>query len=125
MPLTALPTTHPLPPLARIVAQLPTSSAKIAARRRVSNAVGSESLAQQCPLAGFLRDNITFTRKEFVSYSERRRLELEAEDRQAVEAAPSLGAQQQSAGGTPGSPAGAGAAADEQSVKDLLKLLPG
>ena len=102
------------------------------------------------PVANVLRDNITFTRKDFVPYSERRRcalavslppkprasllrcaaqdvpcirLELEAEDRQATEAASRL-SRQQSAGGGLASPAGAGGASDEQSVKDLLKLLP-
>ena len=52
------------------------------------------------------------------------RLELEAEDRQATEAA-TRRSQQESAGGGALSSAGAGAASDEQSIKDLLKLLPG
>ena len=58
------------------------------------------------------------------------RLELEAEDRQATEAA-SLDRQQGAGDGLVSSPRagavpspGAGAASDEQSVKDLLKLLP-
>lgn len=102
------------------------------------------------PLASVLRDNITFTRKDFVPYSERRRcalavtlppaprasflrcapqgvpctrLELEAEDRQATEAA-TRRSQQESAGRGLLSSAGAGAASDEQSLRYLLKLLP-
>lgn len=102
------------------------------------------------PLASVLRDNITFTRKDFVPYSERRRcalavtlppapvrgslryalqgvpctrLEVEAEDRQATEAAARRGQQESSGRGLLSSP-GAGAASDERSIKDLLKLLP-
>lgn len=50
------------------------------------------------------------------------RLELEAEESQAAEAAKRLG---RSPGGAPSSaPGEAGLAANEQTVKDLLKLLP-